>query len=382
MKIESTPNEIVKQRIVFTNDARGAQLPNREHHQPKPVKQKRLAKTVLIASLVNLFCVLIAWAGLLFISERWWITAALTYLPRIPMLIPAAILAAVAAFCCRRYLLVNLISIGIVVFPIMGFVVPTSSWFGDSANGDELVIISCNVQRFEPRFSAVVSEIGKTNPDVVVLQEAPDEHKLLKDVFPEWHTIHDDEYWIGSRYPIEIVSRCQSGAFNRQTAIYVEVSTPQGKVAVCNIHQTTARHGLVELGHKSLTEGTGQRKLERHVALREEEAYSTSAFVYEIDPTVPLIVAGDFNMPSSSHIYQTAWSDFSNAFEVAGWGTGYTSPCSSHTIWPSNTPWLRIDHILVNGHWQVQESHIGTGNGSDHRLIAARLRLRKGNSAD
>ena len=42
-----------------------------------------------------------------------------------------------------------------------------------------------------------------------------------------------------------------------------------------------------------------------------------------------LLVAGDFNTPSSAGQYQSTWGDLTNAFDAAGRGYGFTSPCSS-----------------------------------------------------
>ena len=87
----------------------------------------------------------------------------------------------------------------------------------------------------------------------------------------------------------------------------------------------------------------------------------------------PLIVVGDFNTPTSSNLFQEFWGDLQSAFDVAGTGYGYTSPCKTHRFWLPQTPWARIDHILCSRHWTIRECHIGHSNGSDHRLIAAEL---------
>jgi endonuclease/exonuclease/phosphatase (EEP) superfamily protein YafD len=58
---------------------------------------------------------------------------------------------------------------------------------------------------------------------------------------------------------------------------------------------------------------------------------------------------------------------FSDAFELAGLPAPPTSPASQ--------PRERIDWIWVRG-YDVTEAEVSSGGGSDHRLVAARVRLR------
>jgi len=57
------------------------------------------------------------------------------------------------------------------------------------------------------------------------------------------------------------------------------------------------------------------------------------------------IVTGDFNMPVESAIYRNTWSVFSNAFNTAGLGFGYTKITPKR----GSTYGTRIDHILFDG---------------------------------
>ena len=94
---------------------------------------------------------------------------------------------------------------------------------------------------------------------------------------------------------------------------------------------------------------------------------------FEHGSKLPQLIVGDFNTPTVSDIYDVAWHGFANAFEQTGWGFGYTAPCTTHRRWFNDVPWVRIDHILADDHWTVYACGIGSGNGSDHRLIWAKL---------
>lgn len=67
----------------------------------------------------------------------------------------------------------------------------------------------------------------------------------------------------------------------------------------------------------------GLPALEANVARRRAE----SAAVRDALSSVagPLLLAGDFNMPTESAIYRTGWSSYANAFLVGGWGWGAAS---------------------------------------------------------
>jgi vancomycin resistance protein VanJ len=81
----------------------------------------------------------------------------------------------------------------------------------------------------------------------------------------------------------------------------------------------------------------------------------------------PLLVAGDFNMPSDNSSMASLRSFLRFGFEEVGWGYGYTKP--------SSAPWFRIDHILASPHWTFSRCWVGPDLGSDHLPILAELVL-------
>ena len=182
-----------------------------------------------------------------------------------------------------------------------------------------------------------------------------------------------DHFWIGSRFPIQLIGQCDCREFDRTTAVKVEIQDPNGSFLLANVHLMTARKSLEELtlGELSLDQGT--EEFNRHVALRDEESLMTCAFLSEGAHALPTIIVGDFNMPTCSNLYRTHWGKLQNAFDVAGFGLGYTSPCKPLRFWFDGVPWIRIDHILASKHWRILHCLVGTENGSDHRLIAAEV---------
>jgi endonuclease/exonuclease/phosphatase (EEP) superfamily protein YafD len=77
----------------------------------------------------------------------------------------------------------------------------------------------------------------------------------------------------------------------------------------------------------------------------------------------PILVGGDFNMPSDDSTMASLRSVLQFGFEEAGWGYGYTRP--------TRYPWLRIDHILASHHWRFTECRVGPDFHSDHLPLIA-----------
>ena len=344
-----------------------------------PRRLTRAAKWVLGLSCLNL----IALCGISYliygVSETWWVGTVLTYAPRAPYLIPSIVLL-VASLCWHRESIgINLVSAAVVLVPIMGLAVPLELWMNGPPKADEaisLTILSCNVQSFEPNFEKVLDEIATFKPDVVALQETFRGDPRLDQFFRDWSPIRHGHYWVGSRYPLKLIRDCEVTQFGgRHAGMLVEIETPAGPVVLANIHQMTARFGLKELNRKTLINGDGTKELEDFEGERYMESIAIRQIVQEVRGDRPLIVCGDFNTPVSSSLFQKHWGDLQSAFDIAGFGYGYTSPCKGNRFWPDNQPWARIDHILCSNDWTIRRCEIGQSDGSDHRLIVANALL-------
>ena len=345
---------------------------------PKSSSSRAVARWVIGLSWLNLAALGVLCWLLFVVSESWWVSTVLTYAPRAPFVAPTLGLLVAALFWQRRSLWVNAVSLAVVLGPVMGLSVPASRLLSPSAaeaREFELRIVSCNVQAFKPNFAKVLEEIAVIQPDVVALQEAFPLSPLLDEAFRDWHTVSHDRYWVGSRFPVKLVAQCEVPIFERSAGMVVEIETPSGPMRLGDIHQMTARRGLMELSKRSLLDGEGPRRLEESQELRVEESLLIREQIESARGDKPLLIVGDFNTPVSSQMFQRHWGDFQSAFDLAGIGYGYTSPCKANRFWPENLPWARIDHILCSPEWTVRSCQIGKSAGSDHRLITATLRL-------
>ncbi|MEZ6057983.1 MAG: endonuclease/exonuclease/phosphatase family protein [Planctomycetaceae bacterium] len=316
-------------------------------------------------ALVTLLLLLIC-----YVSEGWWVSAALTYLPRVPYLLPSIPLFVLAAIYRRDLCWTPLVAMGLVLGPIMGFSAPTGTAAVPASGEKTLRLLSVNLQEGTGGPLRVFQEIEQMRPDVVVIQETLREIDGLDEQFADWQTVHVGEFFVASKFPISLVGECETQAFDRRTAIVCRVESPEGPFLVGNVHLNTVRHGLGELRLTSFVTGEGVEDFSWHQWTRRQEAAETEKFLHQY-AELPLLVAGDFNAPTTSSMFTEHWSEWQSAFETAGMGYGYTVPCNTSHLWPQNTPWARVDHILTSPHWGVVSCRIGTGNGSDHRLIVA-----------
>ena len=77
-----------------------------------------------------------------------------------------------------------------------------------------------------------------------------------------------------------------------------------------------------------------------------------------------VLVAGDFNTPPRGEVYRTLTRNFTDAWDAAGQGWGYTFPAGRSI--------LRIDHVLARGLRPVSAEVLPAG-GSDHRALRVTL---------
>ncbi|MFG0331786.1 MAG: endonuclease/exonuclease/phosphatase family protein, partial [Maioricimonas sp. JB049] len=263
------------------------------------------------------------------VSEEWWLTAVLTYLPRIPWALPSLLLLVVSLFANRTMAWVNGVAAVLVLGPVMGLSAPVGTVPSPADGAYVLRVATCNVQGGVGHLAKVLHELDLLDVDLVVAQEAVRDIGALESHYADWHRVHVGEFWFASRYPIRHLQTFRSEGFNRDTAAVVEVEGPDGPFRVVNVHQSTARHGLMNLNWHSPFTDEGVKDFEWYQWQREVEALDTSGFARDQALLAPTLVMGDFNMPTTSSMFVKFWNRFDSAFEAAGFGYGYTSPCNT-----------------------------------------------------
>ena len=332
---------------------------------------------------------LIAWLLLRLVGEGWWVTIVGLYAPPVGFLFPAPVVIAVAwAWAPRRILLLQAVSLLLAVFPLMGL--HLGSFRGGSVSDASAIrLVSYNIEVGFHGVPALVAQVQKLNPNLVLLQEAGEDLAAeLTAAFAGWHTDLHGQFFVASRFPLTNVDepppmhyRTGEGGGLREGdggAHFVRytIVTPLGLVDVFNVHTTSPREGLEDMrgqgflhelrsGHFLFGQGLDRLGFNAYRRARQVKGVAAAAAA---SPR-PAIIAGDTNLPGLSRIFREYLDGFADAFASVGRGFGYT--------YPSKLPFMRIDRILTNGKLQAVDFRVGDTRASDHLCVSATITARR-----
>jgi vancomycin resistance protein VanJ len=312
------------------------------------------------------------------VGERWWVTTTLLYLPPAGFALPLVVLVPTLALARRRRLLaLQLVSLWLLLFPLMGL---TLSWPSGPAPGEpRLRLVSYNVNSLNGGIGPVIDEIKGFSPDIAFIQELPDSRfeqvaAELRPTLP--HVEFKGEFLVASRFPIETQETPPKipffGQLRSPRYMKVVLETPLGKTTVFHVHTVSPRGGFYELRGKGLRReilsgrllaGANAEGVQSHATLRGLQIEAMSALAARTQG--PVLIVGDTNLPLNSRIRQRFLADFQDGFQQAGNGFGATFP----TRWP----WMRIDLVLANQAFRFTHFEVGAGRASDHRCVVADL---------
>jgi len=211
---------------------------------------------------------------------------------------------------------------------------------------------------------------------VLAIQECDSELAASLAELKDWQHHEAGRLCLLSRYPIRRASvmdrsalqalKHAGGIGGTGAVVRYSIDTPGGPIELTNLHLETPRKGLERLHSFDITTlraNTDLREIESDLARRWVDAGLA-------DSDVPFVIAGDFNTPVESRIFQRYWGDLTDAFSHAGIGLGMTR----------FNGWIRvrIDHVLTGPGWHADRCFVGDDYGSDHRPVIADLTLRGG----
>jgi len=196
--------------------------------------------------------------------------------------------------------------------------------------------------------------------EIAALQECPF-YDLAQARFG-WHFFYGGDLCLMSRYPFTVLEHDPDNAGRRlNVSLLFEIDTPIGRFQLLNIHFPTVRSGLEALragGFRALPQFLNNRN--------EAEIQSGRARDRIRGGMLPIVVAGDFNLPVESAIYRTHWGGLRNAFSDCGRGFGHTKFTSLFGI--------RIDHVLTSYQWACADARVvRSPYGGDHAPLIVDL---------
>jgi vancomycin resistance protein VanJ len=341
--------------------------------EPRPPRPRLLDRIVRATCAAYLLFVLALWLLIGFASDRWWIATAAMFGPVWVWALPLIVLLPLAALLRRKSLPTLALAALVVLFPIGRFCVPWRLALpGGSTVGTQpikLRVITLNADNGRVRHDDFKHLVAGVNPDVIVIQDCGGlDVPAVLGPEPQWHFRQEGELALTSRHPVANVSNytgAQHPQFWRQpgTLVDFQIDLPgAAPLHVLNVHLATPRFGLAAVIERDWSNAA--QSLGQNSSMRREQSAAVLRAAQSLGGSV--IVAGDLNTPTRGSLYSDHWSDWQNAFSIAGWGLG-------HTHFTRRTG-LRIDHILAPKQgWRVERCWVGSDVGSAHRPVIADL---------
>ncbi|NET40715.1 endonuclease/exonuclease/phosphatase family protein [Okeania sp. SIO2B3] len=250
-----------------------------------------------------------------------------------------------------------------------------------AANTQPLKIFSLNNSWHKTETETLVEIIKREKPDIVFLQEITRNHitksfPKLKAEYP-YQTSDDIKGYraaILSRYPIEFQENLHLAGHSevQQRAI---IKIKEKLIVVYNI--------------QTISPWIRLRKILPFLTIPVYEFDERSLEIQDLierlkKESLPVIVAGDFNMSEQSEDYYYLRQVLNDSFRVSGMGFGLTWPAGwrldfliPNSTWKLNYPLLRIDYIWYSNHWVSKSAEVLSTTGSDHLPLVAELVLSK-----
>ncbi len=330
--------------------------------QPKPWGM-RITRLLLALLIWTYALVLLAgWFLIRREGERWWFATLILFGPRWVFAVPMMLLVPLVFLLRWRMLWIVTAEAALLIFGILNVAVPWRTWSMPAENLPHLRLLTCNVHRQFLDAPALARLIDQTNPDVVVLQEWAIDQRAEIFHSPGWYIRDQDwsQMLIASRFPIQRSTEVIPHTGLDGVAFSYDLAMPQGTIRLINVHLASPHLVFSAALHRQpgapdeIAENC-QRRLDQ----------SQTIARYCESSTLPTLLAGDFNTPPDSETFRNSWTNFHDAFTVAGWGTGVTY----------RLPWTRarIDHVLYSRNWQCRHCWIGPDVGSPHLPVLADL---------
>ncbi|WP_406695493.1 endonuclease/exonuclease/phosphatase family protein [Singulisphaera sp. Ch08] len=333
---------------------------DREATPPRRGRWIALA-TAVYAVFILVILALIAWVG-----EDWWGVTVLLFVPRWLYLAPVAVLALASGLRRKPSHWIMQGTVGLIVAgPLMGFSFSTAQFWSPRVEGTSFRILTYNLGPGPIDSHRLIQMIERERIDLICLQENVEVNLAFKAYLDRgWH--RDRSKRLASRYPIvahldSLEDQSTNDGWYSAQLDRVRIRTPQGlEFVIATAHLPTIRPGLNGVLNGDLTRLPLQIQWWRTQLGRVVSRMSETG-------NVPILIGGDFNMPSDDSSMATVRSVFRFAFEDAGRGYGYTRP--------SRFPWFRIDHLLASPHWTFTRCWVGNDCGSDHLPLIAEVVL-------
>lgn len=346
----------------------------------------RARRWTTMAGIGVLAFTLACWLLLITVSEEFIPATLLAYGPRWVVLIPVVVGALTSLVWARTSLFLYAVSAVVVLAGVMG-----ARWHVVRGRGpipapsaSQLRVLSLNAQGGAIAARYLPAMLAELQPDVVDVQECGQPLADLLSKREGYYTGRYANLCILSRWPLSPPDSMPRAAFARVSTlgyggtglvVRYRVNRPSRSFDFVTLHLETPRKGLERLmgADGFIPDSGGVPRLgdvegeQINARIRRMESERASVWSARFADSVPVILAGDFNMPVESSIFRQFWTRFDDAFEEAGLGFGYTKFENRYVK-------ARIDHVLFAPRWmEARGAWVGQDVGSDHRPVIADL---------
>jgi vancomycin resistance protein VanJ len=352
-------------------------------------KKKPYRKSpVWLSSLICIYVVFLASLTAInqYGPDRWWFGDVNLFLPQVIWMIPGVVLAFLSLAIARHWVWVPVLCLLWVLGPIMGFCWRLESSTGSAEGLNPVRVMTCNVKYGKRDISALVDDIIRHAPDIVILQDADFEilEKTLGKLFMQWNVRYrpDGKYIVASRFPLDTATvSLVPYQGESHTCLRCQVHIGPTTVTLFDVHFVSPRQGLYEFTSARRQPDSFPMAI-RNLKKNQEDRLSQALALRDLvrSEQGPVIVAGDLNSSDASLVCKTLReAGLHDSFAEGGRGYGYTY---GHFLLRNKHPWfrrswMRIDHIMISSHLESMHCWTGSGQASDHRPVFADLIIKQ-----
>jgi endonuclease/exonuclease/phosphatase (EEP) superfamily protein YafD len=307
-----------------------------------------------------------------FAGERFWLSSLLLYLPLQVWLLPLAFLLPLSLGF-RRWIISLLLVCSIFV----------TLWFAgfkwrerNKAAGEAVTVVTNNIG--QSNHQSMAGFLERVNPDLVVLQDAAYRLPWYRRAYPDRYCAAAGEFITISRYPISSARLLDRPQWRGPIAAVFKIEWPSHPFSLYSVHIPTPRNDFERIrGHGFLvslvkSHGIPFGQIQTYAEAMKQRVETARAFSELLaSEKEPVLVAGDFNMPSWGYVHSLFASKLEDAFAMAGQGFGFSFPGITRNPISLFGPWLRIDYLFCNHSWTPVSCVTEPHRASQHRAVAA-----------
>ena len=350
-------------------------------HPPARPKSRRFSEdnlftriiSVAVFSYVSLLLAL--FVAMEFIGERWWPLAVLIYLPQRIFLLPLIVLIPAAMLAEASLGVYSSLAAAVIIYL---WHVPFYPGMGGSVDPATIKLMTNNYG--QNHGTHIEPFIDAEDPDFVALDDATGQVRAFHLSYPHRVVLGVGQFVCISKAPVLSAQSLAWPLWRGQPVAAVFLVHWQGQdIAIYAVHLPTPRGDFEKLAGLGFLKEMAGRNRRRSDGMSFAESMTARVQLARDLASVfsgegrPFIVMGDFNMPSEGYVHRIIRGNFTDCFEQAGVGFGFTFPCDTWNPLTFGGPWLRLDYILAGPGWHAVDCKVEPDRRSQHRAVAATL---------